>query len=336
MRRSATGRKAFYLLIVSIISVIALTAASYAWMTISSTPTVTDLAFTVITDNAMELASDDGGKPADDWSTIMDMGASENEGEGSEEIGLQPVTYIASEDAFFAPRYGFDGRMSTANGTRITDENGALLPEFAAENGESGYLYICDFWIRTNASDCIVALAAPMEREDGKLGAGTFLVGEPVWDGATVTHKDEGNGAQFAMRLALRVDPVDDFGDVDDPAMILYEPNADGGIGLTETKSANGNGLLQGDNPLIQQSVSTWKEATPVVNDTVLYTPGDFITENVAMFPLKSGHARHVTLYLWLEGQDADCNQTINAGRILANIQFTAIVDGGSNPLRPE
>ena len=335
MRQSAKGRKAFYLLIVSIISVVALTAASYAWMTISSTPTVTDLAFTVITESALELAPDEGGKPKDEWGTIMDMGTGEEE-DDSKEIGLQPITYIASEDAFFAYRYGLDGRIDGNSRTRLTDTNGALLPEFAAEDGESGYLYICDFWIRTNASDCIVALAAPMEREDGKLGAGTFLVGEPVWDGATVTHKDEGNGAQFAMRLALRVDPVDDFGDVDDPAMILYEPNADGGIGLTETKSANGNGLLQGNNPLLQQSVSTWKEATPVVKDTVLYTPGDFITEDLAMFPLKAGHARHVTLYMWLEGQDADCNQTINAGRILANLQFTAITNGEDRPLRPE
>ncbi len=330
MRGSANGRKAFYLLIVTIISMIALTMASYAWMSISSTLMVTDLALTVITDNALELASDNGGKPADDWSTIIDMG------EAARDITLQPVTYNPSEDAFYIPQYAKDGRIDTNKWTRITDENGALLSEFAAAEDQSGYLYICDFWIRTNASDCTVALASPVEREDGVLGAGTFMVGEPVWDEEKVLHYDAGNGAQYAMRLAMRVDPVDDMGFTDDKTMIFYEPNADGGTGLTETMSADGNGLLHGDNVLLQQSVSTWSESTPVLRDTVLYKPGEFLNEDMKMFPLKAGHARHVTLYIWIEGQDPDCSNAISAGRILANIQFNAVSGDLHNKLRPD
>ena len=330
MRRSAAGRRTFYLLIIAILSVIGLTVASYAWMSISTTPMVTDLALTVITENALQLASNDAGKPADDWSTIMDLGNI------AEEITLQPVTYVASEDAFYAAGIALDGRADSGNMTRLTDENGALLSEFAAAEDKSGYLYICDFWIRTNAADCTVALTPPVVREDGELGAGTFMVGEPVWDAGTVSHKDAGNGAQNAIRLALRIDPVDDFGEKYDPAFIIYEPNADGGTGLTETQSAKGDGLLHGDHILLQQSVSSWSESDPVLRDTVHYSPGDFITENLNMFPLRSGKARHVTLYIWLEGQDADCNNTISEGRILANLQFTAVTGEDNNNLRPD
>ena len=330
MRRSAAGRRTFYLLIAAIISVVALTVASYAWMSISTTPTVTDLALTVISENALQLAHDDGGKPAGDWSTIMDLA------DPTQELALRPVTYVESEDAFFAPDYGLDGRIDGIK-TRLTDVNGALLSEFAAAEDKSGYLYICDFWIRTNASDCTVALTPPIEREDGVLGAGTFMVGEPVWDAGSVSHIDAGNGAQYAMRLALRVDPVDDFGEQNEPAFIIYEPNADGGTGLTETKSAKGNGSLQGeDNLLLQQSVSSWTEADPVLKDTVLYFPGNFLTDDLCLFPLRSGHARHVTLYIWLEGQDADCTASIGGGRLISNIQFTAVTGDDENNLRPD
>ena len=331
MRQSANGRKALYLLIISIILMVALTVASYAWMTLSSTPSVTDLGLTVITESALELSSDNGGKPAGDWTTIMDLA------DVMRDIELKPITYSASRDAFFAPRYGFDGRVSAAAGIRLTDEKGALLPEFAAADGQSnGYLYIYDFWIRTNSSDCTVALTAPVDREDGKLGAGTFLVGEPVWNASSVSHTNAGNGAQFAMRMAFRVDSVDDQGDIDESAMILYEPNADGGKGYSLTESADGNGLLQGSNPLIQQAVSTWKETNPVLRDSVIYTHGDFMTEDLSLFKLKTGHARHVTLYIWLETQDYDCTNDISAGRILANVQFDGITDEKENNIRPD
>ena len=329
MRKSAAGRRTFYLLIVSIISIIALTAASYAWMTISTTPTVANLALTVLTENAMQLSHDDGGKPLGDWSTILDLG-------DADEIALQPVTFLASEDAFYVPSYGLDGRIADGLGKRLTDEHGALLSEFAAAEDQSGYLYICDFWIRTNASDCTVAFTPPVEREDGVLGGGTYMVGEPVWDAGSVSHIDAGNGAQNAMRLALRVDPVDDFGLEHEPAFILYEPNADGGTGLTETMSAKGDGPLQGDHLLLQQTVSGWSETSPVLRDTVLYSPGTFLNDDLSLFPLQAGHARHVTMYIWLEGQDADCKVTVSGGRILSNLQFTAITDDRVNNLRPD
>ncbi len=330
MPYSAKGRRAFFLLIVTILAVFALTGATFAWMSISSAPAVTNLALTVISDSALELSSDADGAPAGDWSSLMDMA------EAASGANLRPVTYVASEDAFYLPRYGHDGRVASAVGTRLTDDDGALLPAFAAANGENGYLYVCDFWIRATTANCLVAFTPPAEREDGELGGGTYLVGEPVWDADAVCHKDGGSGAQYAVRMALRVDPIDDMGEENDAVTVLYEPNADGGAGLRETMSVEGNGLLQGDHLLLRQSVSTWTETDPVLRDTVLYTPGDFIDGNKVLFPLWKDHARHVTLYIWLEGQDADCTNAISEGRILANVQFMPMVLSGGNAIRPD
>ena len=85
---------------------------------------------------------------------------------------------------------------------------------------------------------------------------------------------------------------------------------------------------------LILQNAATWTEADPVLRDHVVWTMGDFTT-SAELFHMKQNSIMRVEVYIWLEGQDADCNNRIgDTAEILANIQFVG--ETGESPgLKP-
>lgn len=305
------------------VAVILFTSVSFAWLSISSTPLVSDITITVTTDNALSVAKSTPEGTAGVYSTILDLETvSKNTGV------LHPATYVPEDGAFYAPYYGIDGRTNMAKAFKLTDpETGDILPENQTSSG--CYIFYTDFFV-TCGSACNVAFSDAVQREDGTLGAGTFLIGEPEWNTTTFVHEDQGGGAQYAMRMAFLIEGrKDESGKEIEPAtFIIYEPNADGGTGLKTTYSYKGD-VLQGSNGLLlQQYCSTWEDKYPVLKDEVIYTPGEFIeNENMdrnILFDLKDGEERHVRLYIWLEGQDADCTNMTAGGELFANIQFKA------------
>lgn len=338
-------RKTTIALYATVISLVLLTASSYAWLTISNRPAVSDLALTIATEYHLELAPDIGGQPGE-YGSLLDF-TKESEGKSA----LRPVTYDAERDSFLAPSYGDDGRVA-----RLTPLSENYMDRFIREGDKeaTSCIYISDFWIRAANANCDVLLTPAIDREDGQLGSGTFLVGEPVWDEKTFTHTDAGNGAQYAVRIGLRVDEeTDEEGNViSAPAFFIYEPNADGGNGRLLTQDPEEiilrdtygiSGLpLQGENRLLQQYCTTWEEETPILKDSVHYHLGDFVGQDydadgnqilqgktsdevVFFLNLKPSQERHVRLYIWLEGQDIDCTNEISRGRLLANLQFTGV-----------
>jgi len=301
----AARKKVIILGYVALVLCVMAVTASFAWMSISSTPTVTDLALSVVSDNALEVAPDAGGKPGI-WSSILDLS------EVSElEAPLRPVTFVAEDNTFYAPHYGLDGRTDFSSPIRLTDTNGKIID--GKEN--EGYIYTAAFWIRASSSYCNIALTPAQRREEDQIGAGTFLIGEPVWNAEKVCHEEAGNGAEKAVRIMLRAEATEN----EPEQWILYEPSATEG---QKTMSING-GALEGNNRLIRQRASVWKESSPILNDTVIYDPGEFLDDTKGLFALEPGISRKVTVYIWLEGQDQDCTNAISGGRIFGNLQLT-------------
>lgn len=97
-------KKIFMIFYIVLISFVVLVAVSYAWMTMSSTPTVSDLALALVSDNALELAPDVGGVPGN-WGSLIDLSDLPEE-----KTVLRPITFSAEKFAFLAPKYGLDGR----------------------------------------------------------------------------------------------------------------------------------------------------------------------------------------------------------------------------------
>ena len=60
-----------------------------------------------------------------------------------------------------------------------------------------------------------------------------------------------------------------------------------------------------------------------LLQDVVIYDMGEFLS-NPALFTIEDGGMMHVTMYIWMEGQDIDCSNMAVAKEtaIAANIQF--------------
>ncbi len=310
---------------ITCLSFILLTSATYAWMSIASILKVTDLALNVVTDNALEIAPDVDGA-AGEWTTVLNMADLFAEG-----VILRPVTYLAEQDAFYAPQYGFDGRIDFMKSIKVskTQSGMSLTTSSEAEEGvAAGYLLAFDFWIRTGANNCIVQLSAPKDVEEGLPGSGTYVVGKPIWNAQSIRHEDGGSGAQNAVRIAFRSYEETDGSEAN---FVIFEPNATGEI----TKNIDGEeGLIDGEH-LITQDPSSWQEKDLILRDHVIYSVGEIHSNAKGLFSLKSGHERKVTMYIWLEGQDADCNQNISAAKLLINVQFTALEQGLEEQIVP-
>lgn len=304
----------FYILLA--LSVL-LVSASYTWFSLSQTPRVSDMALYINARTGVELSMNPNA-PDEAWGQeirFLDL--------VSEDVPLRPVTWSEKQQCFLAMGYGPDGRM-TGELVPLTDEVHANRTD-----GE-GYYAVGTFYVRTD-ENCIVSLAKAVEVNEGENGAGTYVIGAPVWSEETLLHYNGGRGAETAIRIGFLITKV--YGmvqdEVTDPVFIVYEPNSDrhidGTVGYVETPSSDGTGPLA-DN-LICQTLSTWVEADPVQRQVTIKQLGAFTTDT-KILSIKAGEMYQVKLYVWLEGQDVDCTNRIEDAKIIANVQFSTEYTG--------
>ena len=297
-----------------------LVAATYTWFSLSQTPRVNDLAMYVNAEPGLELALE-AGAPDDDWGQKIDFPDLVDD-----DYPLKPSSWSDRRESFVSIRYGFDGRL--------TDEIVPLSDEANANKKDAyGYYVVGTFYARTHMP-CNVSLAEAVELNEGENGAGTYVIGTPVWDGAELIHKDGGSGAESAVRIGLRITPVDDDGIATGNAeFFMYEPNCDVHIdnidGYVDTPSVDDDETLVPRDHMILQRASTWTEAYPVQRDVTIKDLGEFL-ENRTLFTLERGDKVKIELYVWLEGQDVDCTNSIEDAMIMANLQFHVEYGGQS------
>ena len=309
----------YYVLILGILPL--LVVATYTWFTINQSLRVNDLSLYVNTQNGLQIAK----SPTGEWGAQLKFDHLVNE-----TSPLRPVTWSEKEQRFYAANYGLDGRL-TSFWQPLSDE--------FHSNREDAYGHYTKgvFYLRTDV-DMDVSFAPAVAEEDG--ASGTFAVGKPVWNSESVRHDNGGYGAENAIRLGFRFTPVNSDGAEtgEPPLFIILEPNAnthiDGTSGYIATPSIDGAEHLVEPERLILQNAATWTEADPVLRDHVVWTMGDFTT-SAELVHMKQNSIMRVEVYIWLEGQDADCNNRIgDAAEILANIQFVG--ETGESPgLKP-
>ncbi|MBQ7670604.1 MAG: hypothetical protein IJS45_07785 [Clostridia bacterium] len=298
-----------------------LVAATYTWFAISQTPHVNDMAMYVNSDSGLELALAYDA-PDEEWGQKLDFIDIV-----SEDYPLKPATWSEVQKSLVSIRYGFDGRMAGELITLTDDVN-------ANRKDSNGYYVVGVFYARSHAP-CKVSLAEAVELNEGVNGAGTYVIGTPVWDAETLLHYDGGNGAETAIRIGFRLTPIDpNSGEtIGESEFFIYEPNCDGHIGGDEgyvpTPSIDGTDTLIDADHLILQNVSTWTEADPVQRLATIKDLGEFMNNEV-LFSLDPAQKVKIEMYIWLDGQDADCIPSVDDARILASIQFHADYTGQS------
>lgn len=296
-----------------------LTAASYTWFSISKTPRVSSLSMYVSADFRLELALKVDSEEWGSQLSYADM--------VPDNTPLRPVTWSEKDGCFYAAVYGRDGRL-TGRWDKLSDERNAN------KNNYESYYCVGTFYARSS-ENVTVSLSPAVEVEEGLAGAGTFLVGAPLWDYDELAHVNAGQGAENAVRIGIKITHLDenDLPTGEDPIFYIYEPNCDkhtdGTEGYAATPSIDGSDALVPSDRLLTQTHSVWTEADPVENNVQIYTFGEFNTP-VELFYLEGGSKVKIQLYIWLEGQDVDCTNVIKEAQILASIQFGAVSEGGS------
>lgn len=315
-RRRLTIALSLYVLLI-LLSL--LTVASYTWFSLSRTPRVSDMNMYINSQAGMELSAD---PLAEEWKLQLDFRDLVDV-----TTPLRPVTWSDKEQRFYAAVYGIDGRLTDIPSWQpLTDERNAN------KDNLDGYYIKATFYVRSGVA-VDVSLSPAVEVDEGINGSGTYVIGTPLWNPPQVVHNNGGLGAENAIRIGIRITPVDQTGvPTGEPSeFFIYEPNTDKHIDETTdyiaTPSIDGTEHLIDEDHLIRQTASTWTEANPVQRSVVIRELGEF-QQDPKLFTLNSGEMVMVDLYVWLEGQDVDCTNEINGAQILASIQFAG--DAGS------
>lgn len=297
--------------------------ATYTWFSISRTPRVSNIGIYVNAPTGLVLATT---PDAEKWHHSLDYAELV-----PDTAPLRPVTWSEREQRFFAAQYAADGRR-TDNWHPLTDDNNANRDDVY------GY-YIKASYFATTDTNIKISLTHAVEVEEGISGSGTFLIGTPVWNPSEIVHNDGGNGAQNAVRIGFRFTPVDSTGAATgDSTFYIYEPNCDGHVdGSTDyqpTPSIDGADSLVPADRLIRQTTTTWTETDPIQKDVLIRDMGEFENEPY-LYTLAANALVRIDMYIWLEGQDVDCDNRIGRNaKILANVQFYAD-PGGQSGLHP-
>ena len=300
-----------------------LVTATYTWFSLTRTPRVSNIGLYVNAPTGMLLSVAPEGE---EWVHRLDYAELV-----PETSPLRPVTWSEANQRFYAAVYGADGRR-TGDWERLSDEINANRDDVY------GYYIKATFYATSDAA-VKVSLTHAVEVDEGINGSGTYLIGTPIWDAAGILHSDGGNGAQNAVRVGLRITPME-AGELktDEQMFYIYEPNCDthvdGTYGYVATPSIDGSASLVSDQRLIRQSTTTWTEADPVQRGVVIRDMGEFETDT-QLFSLAVNEVVQIDLYVWLEGQDVDCDNRIgHEAQIMANVQFLAD-PGGQSGLQP-
>lgn len=302
-----------------------LVAATYTWFALSKAPRVSDMDLHVSSPAGLEIAlsydsaDEEWGQSLDFFQLVEDFTV------------LKPCSWSEEDKRFYAAAYGSDGRV-IAIAKPLSDAVNAN------NTGPEGYYAKGTLYARSETA-VSVSLSEAMTLEDGTECIGTYLIGTPIWDLETIRHENGGYGAEYAIRIGLNITPVNKAGfETGQSVFYIYEPNSDGHTsgheGYIDTPSIDGADSLVPRARLITQTTSSWTEVYPVERDVTLREMGTF-TSDTYLFHLDAGEMVRIELYIWLEGQDVDCNFEIGRdAMILAHVQFAGDY-GSQSGLKP-
>ncbi len=276
-----------------------MSTATYAWFTLTSSPTVAGLQM---------VAASSGGLLVSDKADTGFVNALElpidNANAESNPISLIPVTpqLLNGSHGFSLPKYV---------GGNIT----GLQEEVFTDGELEGYVAKYTYYIKA---------------EEGTVGVG-IITGDPdQTNEATVTNNVANAAGTFvrqnavssdqatenaanAIRLGLVVTDVNATPSIAD--MIIYEPNNDKHYAT--------------QNPTFAASTVVYDDTNFALDVSSSYGNGTITkggTGNISNKLFDVGtDAKKVTMYIWLEGTDQDCIDQIKADELEAQIQFTIV-----------
>ena len=326
-KRKKKSKKIFIAILMILFSGVVLTASTYAWFTANKTVTVEQIEVNVAASNGLQISVD-----ATNWKTLISN--ADIQGAGGTYTGavnqlpttsIVPTSSIGEIDTTTGFMKMFKGDIvSNASGTNIlkaersTETHSTTTGDFIAfdlffQVTEDTPVYLTDASnvIAVDASKGIENAARVAFVEQGNAAAGTAV-------GTVQALKSDGTTPAIIWEPNT---------DVHKPAAVVAALSTYG-ITTSEAGAAriNYNGvkapISEGENiPLNSTDEKYFSAVTPTLTSVAAGIPNDAYLQ---LFTLKAGTTK-VRIYMWVEGQDVDCENNASGSSLAYNLQFSVL-----------
>lgn len=327
------NRKIFLSLIVILFVGIVLTASTYTWFTANQTVRVEQLDVNVTASNGLQVSVD-----AQDWKTLI----TKDDILGASNTYTAAVNQIPAGDT--AP-VSTAGEIDTGTGFinmyrgELTDEGDLGRLTLSADqvtetNGTDGDFIAFDLFFQTNQVMPIQLTSASSVVASG--------LDTNIQNAARVAFLPQGNvaaGADPEEAQALKA--------VSNTDLKIWEPNYDAHTDSAIQHAEDNYGMVEADDITGRQvkyfglkaeiapgsNIEQDSEDPTYFTDMsasgkLIYSPASGIptTQFLNVFTLQPGITK-VRIYMWVEGQDIDCENNASGGGLGFNLQFSALTE---------
>lgn len=326
MKKNSKKKKVSSLLLLLLITVVMLGTATFAWFTSNRTVQIDDITVNVATSSGLQISTD-----AQNWKTVI----------STDDIVGAAATYTTSKNQLPA-------NLTPVSTAGTTDSNGYMemfLGDVKANNAGVFELKATKDVEQTGTTGNFIAFDIFLKTEADQT---VYLTKN---SGVVISENQSDAGLQYASRIGF----VEE-GNVASSAAVssmqalkgatkvtIWEPNADGhnGNGINNGKSyyshitaikdlvaGTGNATVPYDG--VQTEITTGialEDTNAATNSdkfkavTTLATPVSRTTSE-EIFALKAGVTK-IRVYIWVEGQDIDCENNASGHKIDYNISFS-------------
>lgn len=285
-----------------------MSTASYAWFTMSDSPTVTGMQMTATTaGGGLEVSNT--GSESDYHSAIVTSTTDEQK--------LKPVTPdTANAGQFLKPVY----QGNTVKNAIPIEDDDIEFTEYVAKY---------TFWLKSKSSEDIdVGIVCGDATSTTALG---LEGGLPKVEGSLVRQKTDSTDIDpsLAVRVGFKFIEASQGGHVYEPGttqdilgkMIIWEPNAE--ADAMEGSRADSEEY----DATISEDLAVRSQTDGLIMDLTTGDATDSYTSD-ALFTLSGDEvAVKIEMYVWLQGSDDQCADEIQAGKLEAQVQFTPVED---------
>ncbi len=312
---------------------VVLTSSTYAWFTANKTVTVEKIDVNVAASHGLQVSVD-----AINWKTVISNadinGAGTNyvgvtnqlptySADGSATNSIVPVSTIGEIDSSTGFMKMFEGEIASNS-----DGDYIITAEQSTEthSSNSGSFIAFDIFFQTNQAESIY-----LTSNSNIIALGTSTGIENASRVAFINHGTVSAGASATEAQALKggTDPViwEPNYDIHTAAAVK---NASDVYHITTTQTGGSvlayNGvkadITASANVLLDSTDSTYFGA--VTPDITTTSAGISASAYQKVFDIQAGVTK-VRIYMWVEGQDVDCENNASGGSISYNLQFSTL-----------
>ena len=328
-KKRKKSKKIFIAILMILFTGVILTASTYAWFTANKTVTVSEIDVNVTTSEGLQISAD-----AVKWKTVIsndDITGVTYEGSTNQLPGqtasIKPTSTVGEIDTATGFMKMFVGDVtSNASGDYILTATQSI----ETKSTTTGDFVVFDLFFQTNAA-ATVYLTSSSSVDASKTATG-------IQNAARVAFVVQGHAAAGTDADTIRALKNDGTGSV---KAIIWEPNNDvhtaaavkhafdvykintqqEGAPKLAYKGVKKDIYKTANIPLNSAETEYFADVTPNISTTADGIPTG---KYERVFDLESGVTK-VRIYMWVEGQDVDCEDNASGGAVAYNLQFSTL-----------